>query len=315
MATAPWIHRARLYALHSNSVGYASWAEFDRPYSGHVNPDLPPPQLADEGYYFANIGRVSARMGVDGLVFTTPSIRAPQNVAVLNPDGTASVERNPDAWRFRAEGLTEATAAGSRVSDKTAIRDGMIAMRRVFYGKIILYAGYPPADIVLSRDTEYADHRVQEWLGPYVSGGADALIWDSAGDYFGRPECRAMVQAAARQWPSLRQGGEPNCINLAGNRWQCSLSTRDAAMGSTIWAPWRMQLSDSYQPVIVAFTNARRPDREEVIEHLRAGRCCAIQPWTVGYDVETPTDEDRVWWEALVSEAKVIQQSLPGASS
>lgn len=310
-ATPPsndWIHRGKVYLLSSNAGWPASWSDFDHPRSGHVDPALTPPQLADERYYFRHLGDVARRMQVDGVVFTTPGVPPPRLIAVLNADGTASVVANPDGMRMHMEGRVEGLRARSSVADAGRIRDGLAALRAALPRpkRIGLYTGAPPPDLAL-QDAGYCENFLRDCVGPYLEDGhVDFMDIDSGGDRWSpsHPEFLAVTAASARLYPLVRLGAEGNPQNLYRNPWRCSYTTDASARLADTWAPWRMQLSDSFNPVVVGFTVPRRLDFAAALAHIRLGRCIAVQDWQVGYDVESPSEGDRHAWEAFLAQAR-----------
>jgi hypothetical protein len=285
--------RSTVYLWHT-STAFASWAEFDRPGSGFVDPARPH-MGADMRYYFRQLGVTAAAMMADGIVFTTPHVPPPVG--------------DPDRWRIRFEGRLDGLKQNppSTVTDARAIREGLVELRAAFAGPIVLYVGYPDErDVLLSRDQAYCDGYVRACIGPYMDSGAvDAVVMDTAGDYFHRAACRAVLASVGRLWPAAKRGGEPHPVWSMDHPFTCSLTTR--AMAASGFVAWRQPINAAFFPVIIAYSVPRRVDLADAMAQIRLGRSVAILAWQVGYNVPEPTAADKAAWERFIAQVRAFR--------
>lgn len=292
--------RSRVYLFESQAGWATTWSDFDRVTAGFVDPAWPEPRRANMRYWFEQLADKAVRMQADGVVFTTPHVRAPAG--------------SPDT-DMRFQGRLDGLRAGSGVANRTAILEGLVSLRLRFSGEIIVYAGAPDrADTALHLDRDYCDGVVKASIGPYLDTGyIDAVIFDSMGDRSSRPECRAVVASVRRIWPRVRIGGEPHPINLAGHPFSCSFSTRESVRTGNVFGVVRVPVNDRFVgPALVGYTSPGRVDLADALQQIRAGRCVAIQPWAVGYAGE-PSPADQAAWDAFVVEARAIRAGAMAA--
>lgn len=294
------LHRGQVFLFESAAGWALSWSDFDRDNAGFVDPTWPSPRRANMRYYFERLADKAVRMGADGVVFTTPHVRAPAG--------------SPDT-DMRFQGRLDALRAGSGVANRTAILEGLVALRLRFAGEVILYAGAPDrADTALALDRDYCDGIVKASIGPYLDTGyIDAVIFDSMGDRWSRAECRAVVASVRRNWPRVRIGGEPHPINFAGHPFTASFSTRESVRTGNVFGVVRVPVNDRFAgPALVGYTSPGRVDLADALEQVRLGRCVAVQPWAVGYAGE-PSPADRAAWDAFIAEARSIRAGAMAA--
>jgi hypothetical protein len=125
------------------------------------------------------------------------------------------------------------------------------------------------------------------------------VIIDSAGDYFSRPACRAVLASIGRLWPRIPRGGEPHPIWSMEHGFTCSLTTR--SMANQAFVTWRQPVTATFQPVLIAYSVPRRVDLADAMGQIRLGRSVAILAWQVGFDRAEPTPADRAAWETFMA--------------